>query len=277
MKKILFVLTAVCMTALTKAQSLKVPAPSPAQYIKQDFGLGNIEVSYYRPSKKGRTIFGDLVPYGTLWRTGANGATTISFTDDVIIGDVKVAPGKYGLLTIPDSREWTIIISKQTDVTSYADYQSAEDVVRISVKPQSLKDPLETFTIQFANISSTKCEIQLVWENVLVSFPVNTEIDAKVMKQIENNVIKDNRPYSSAAAYYIDNGKDLNQAVIWLDKAIENYPEAYWLHYRKAQALQKLGKKKEAMEASVKSMNLAKEQKDDTYVRHNQKLQESLK
>jgi hypothetical protein len=277
MKKIFFALSAICMATFTNAQSLKVPAPSPSQYVKQDFGLGNIEISYSRPGKKGRTIFGDLVPYGTLWRTGANSATTISFSEEVIIGDVKIPAGKYGLLTIPDPKEWTLIISKQTDVTSPSDYNASEDMVRIKAMSQTRSEIVENLTIQIDNIASTQCNVLLSWDNILVSFPLSTEIDSKVMKQIENTILKDNRPYYSAAAYYIDNGKDLNQAIIWLDKSIENNPRAYWVYYRKAIALQKLGKKKEAMEVSLRSMQIAKEEKDDTYVRHNQKLQESLK
>jgi hypothetical protein len=277
MKKLLFLLM-VCLTAnLMHAQSLKVPQPSPAQYLKQDFGLGTIEINYSRPGKKNRKVFGDLVPFGNVWRTGANSATTINFSDEVIIGGVKVPAGKYGLLTIPDGSEWTIIISKQTDVTSPADYDVTKDVVRVKSKTKSVTESVETFTIEVADISGTQCEVQLIWENTLVGLPVSTDIDSKVMKQIENVIIKDNRPYYSAAAYYIDNGKDLNQAIIWLDKSIENNPRGYWIYYRKAIALDKLGKKKEAMEVSLKSMEIAREEKDDTYVRNNQKLQERLK
>jgi hypothetical protein len=277
MKKLLLTLTASLALTFTEAQSLKVPAPSPAQYVKQDFGLGNIEVSYSRPGKKGRTIFGDLVPYGAVWRTGANTATSLSFSEEVMVGGVKIPAGKYGLITIPDQNEWTIIISKQTDVTSPSDYKPSEDIVRVKAKSQSLTESVENFTIQFNNLSNTQCEIQMLWEKTAVSFTVNTDVDSKVMKQIENTIIKDNRPYYSAAAYYIDNGKDLNLAISWLDKSIENNPRAYWVYYRKAIALQKLGKKKEAMEVSLKSMEIAREEKDETYVNQNKKLQESLK
>jgi hypothetical protein len=277
MKKIILILTMCSLISFTEAQTLKVPQPSPAQYLKQDFGLGTIEVNYSRPGKKNRKVYGDLVPFGSIWRTGANSATTIIFSDEVIIGGVKVPAGKYGLLTIPDSNEWTMILSKQTDVTSPADYDISKDAVRLKTKVKTVAETVETFTIQVADISGTQCEVQLIWENTLVSLPVSTDIDSKVMKQIENVIIKDNRPYYSAAAYYIDNGKDLNQAVIWLDKSIENNPRAYWVYYRKAIALEKLGKKKEAMETSLKSMEIAREEKDDTYVRNNQKLQERLK
>lgn len=277
MKKCFVLLCAFALLNSVSAQSLKVPQPSPTQYIKQDFGLGTIEVNYSRPGKKNRKVYGDLVPFGTLWRTGANSATMISFSDEVTIGGVKVPAGKYGLLTIPDANEWTLVISGQTDVTSQAEYDASKDIVRVKSKARNLAETVETFTIQIAEVAATKCDVQLLWENTLVSLPVSTDIDTKVMKQIENTLIKDNRPYYSGAAYYIDNGKDLNQAIAWLDKAIENNPRGYWIYYRKAIALQKLGKKKEAMEVSLKSMEIAREEKDDTYVRNNQKLQESLK
>jgi len=140
-----------------------------------------------------------------------------------------------------------------------------------------LKEAVESFTIEVANVATTSCELSISWENAIVSLPIKTEIDSRVMKQIEQTLIKDNRPYFSGAAYYIDNGKDLNQAVIWLDKAIANNPKAYWIYYRKAVALEKLGKKKEAKEAAQKSLELATEEQDDTYVQHNKKLLESLK
>jgi hypothetical protein len=277
MKQILCLLSVCFWVNTVKAQSLKVPLPSPTQYVKQDFGLGTIELNYSRPGKKNRKIFGDLVPFGSVWRTGANSATTISFSDEVIIGGKKVPAGKYGLLTIPDEREWTIIISGQTNVSYPSDYDSTKDLVRVKSKVKPVAETVENFTIHVADISGTKCELQFIWENTLVGMPVATDIDSKVMKQIENVIIKDNRPYYSAAAYYIENGKDLNQAIAWLDKSIENNPRAYWVYYRKAIALEKLGKKKEAMEVSLRSMEIAREEKDDTYVRNNQKLQERLK
>jgi tetratricopeptide (TPR) repeat protein len=277
MKRLSFLFCFIYAWHIGSAQQLKVPAPSPAQYIKQDFGLGTIELSYSRPSKKGRTIFGDLVPYGKVWRTGANSATTIQFSDEVIIGGVAIKPGKYGLLTIPNINEWTIIISKQTDVTSPSEYKQEEDIVRVNATAKQLEEAVESFTIEVANIATTSCELSISWENAIVSLPIKTEIDSRVMKQIEQTLIKDNRPYFSGAAYYIDNGKDLNQAVIWLDKAIANNPKAYWIYYRKAVALEKLGKKNEAKESAQKSLELATEEQDDTYIQHNKKLLESLK
>jgi hypothetical protein len=277
MKQLLLIFLAFLTLTTTKAQSLRIPQPSPAQTIKQDFGLGSIEISYSRPSAKGRTVYGDLVPYGDIWRTGANSATTISFSDEVSINGVKIPAGKYGLLTIPGEKEWTLIISKQTNVTSPADYKQDQDLVRVVVQPAVSATPTETFTIQIANIKNTSCDVQLIWEKTIVALAVTTEIDTKVMKQIENTLVKDNRPYFSGAFYYSENNKDLNQAISWYDKAIEQNPKGYWIYYQKARTLLKMGRKQEALIMSQKSMELAREEKDDTYVRHNEKLQKELK
>jgi hypothetical protein len=272
MRKFFFCTIAIVIFCSAKGQSIKTPFPSPPQTIKQDFGISNIELSYSRPGVKGRKVFGDLVPFGKVWRTGANNATTINFADDVNIGNAKVPAGKYGLLTIPDKDNWTIIITKQTDVTSPADYKQENDVVRVSVKPMAMRDKVETFTMQFANVKPSTCDLQMIWENTAVALPISTEVDAKVMKQITDVMDKDNRPYFQAGLYYLDNNKDLNQAVAWFDKAIEQNPKAYWALHQKANALAKLGKKQEAKATAQKSMDIAREEKNDDYVRLNEKL-----
>jgi hypothetical protein len=274
----LLLCASVCAAVITvNAQTLKTPQPSTTQTIKQDFGIGNIELSYSRPGVKGRKIFGDLVPFGKVWRTGANNATTLTFSDSVRIGGVTIAPGKYGLLTIPNKDQWTIIISSQTDVTNPAAYKQEKDVARVTAKPTFLKEPLETFTMQFANVKSTSADLNIMWDNVAVSLPIATDIDNKIMAQINNLLNRDNRPYYQAAMYYMETGKDLNQALTWFDKAIEQNPRAYWVYHQKANALAKLGKKEDAKTTAQKSMDLAKEEKNDDYVELNKKLLDSLK
>lgn len=277
MKRILLATTLSAFILSANAQQLRTPAPSPTQSIKQDFGLGSIELSYSRPSIKGRKIIGDVVPFGKVWRTGANGATTLSFGDDVTIGGVKIAAGKYGLLSIPDKDKWTLIITKQLDVTNPAAYKQESDVVRVDVVPMALKMPVESFTMQFANVKPTTCDLQLMWENTAVSLPINTDIDSKITAQIKSIMEGDNRPYFASAMYYMDNGKDLNQALSWFNKAGEQDPKAYWVQYQKANCLAKLGKKDEAKATSMKSMELAKEAKNDDYVALNEKLLATLK
>ena len=268
---------ALLLFASVDAQQLRTPAPSSTQTVKQDFGLSNIELSYSRPGMKNRKIYGDLVPFGKVWRTGANNATTVTFGEEVSIGGKKVPAGKYGLVTIPDKNSWTIIITKQTDITSPANYKMDQDVVRVEAKPVKINDNVETFTMQFANVKPTSLDLQMLWENTMVSLPITTDVETRVMAQIDNLMNKDNRPYFAAAMYYMDNGKDMNQALTWLDKAIEQNPKAFWIHHQRANALAKLGKKDEAKTAANKSMELAKEAKNDDYVRLNEKLLAEIK
>jgi len=275
-KLILAVMLSAFLFCFSYSQNLVTPQPSPTAEIKQNFGLSQIELSYSRPGVKGRKIFGDLVPYGKVWRTGANAATTITFGDDVMIGDKKIPAGKYGLLTIPGQGEWTVIFTKQLDVTSPADYKEDQDVVRVSVKPYQLPFSVETFTIDFNDIKSDSCKLELIWDNVYVNVPITNDVDSKVMKQIKEIMEGDSRPYFQSALYYIENGKDLNQAVQWLDKAAAQDPAAYYVYYQKARALAKLGKKQEALVASNKSIELAKAAKNDDYVALNEKLQKTL-
>ena len=276
MKKIL---TALAIAAGTTAfaQTLTTPQPSTTQTIKQNFGLSSIELSYSRPNVKGRKAMGELVPYGKVWRTGANQATTLTFGEEVTIGGKKIAAGKYGLLSIPGNDNWVLIITKQLDVTSPAAYKEESDVVRVNAKPVMLKDKVETFTMQFANIKPSTCDLNIMWENTAVTLPISSDVETKVMAQINNIMTKDNLPYYNAAMYYMDNGKDLNQALTWFNKAADQNPTAFWIHHQKANCLAKLGKKQDAITAATKSMELATTAKNADYVKLNEDLIKSLK
>ncbi|HKO81689.1 MAG TPA: DUF2911 domain-containing protein [Chitinophagaceae bacterium] len=275
MKKFIFAAIAACSFIIAEAQ-LKTPAPSPTQTIKQDFGLSSVELSYSRPGVKGRKIFGDIVPFGSVWRTGANSATTISFGDEVTIGGTKIPAGKYGLLTIPDKKSWTIIITKQTDVTSPSGYKPEMDVARVTANVSKTKASTESFTMQFANLKPTSCELQMTWDKSAVVLPISTEIDSKIMASIESAMKTDKPPYFQAAMYYMDNGKDLKQALTWFNKAAEAQPNAYWVQHQWANCLAKLGQKSEAKTAALKSKELAAAAKNEDYVKLNDKLLKEL-
>lgn len=276
MKKILIALS-FCAASFTGMSQLKTPSPSSTQIVKQDFGLGFVELSYSRPNVKERKVYGDLVPFDKVWRTGANQATTLSFSDEVTIGDKKIPAGKYGLLTIPGKDLWTIIISKQVDVTSPAAYKQDQDVVRVTARPVTIPSKVESFTMQFADVKSTSCALYMMWENTLVGFPILTEVDSKVMAQIDAQMKTDKPPYFPAAMYYMDNGKDLNTALGWFNKAAEQQPDAFWVYHNKAKCLAKMGKKQDAITAANKSIELAKVAKNDDYVALNEKLLATLK
>lgn len=261
---------------LADAQSIKTPQPSPGQTIKQDFGISSVELNYSRPGMKGRKIFGDLVPYGKVWRTGANSATRIKFSDDVTIGGQPLKAGEYAIYTVPDEKEWEIIINKGS-ANWGTDYKQEDDILRVKATATKLDQPVETFTMQFANVKPNSTELQLMWDKTLVSVPITTDVDQKVMAQIDNAMNKDNHPYYQAAMYYMETGRDLNQALTWFDKAIEQNPNAYWVYHQKANALAKLGKKAEAKTTAQKSMELARAANNQDYVKLNEKLMDNLK
>ncbi len=275
-KGLLFFICCAVISTIGIAQ-IRMPAPSPTQTIKQDFGLSAIELTYSRPGVKGRKIFGELVPYGQMWRTGANGATRIKFGDDVTIGGQDVKAGEYALYTIPNQAEWEVILNKGIDNGGLAGYKPEDDIIRFKVKPASIPTPVETFTMEFGEVKPASTELQLKWENTAVNIPITTALDSKVMAQINDVMNKDNKPYYQSALYYAENGKDLKQAVTWFDKAIEQNPKGYWIYHQKANALVKMGKKDEAKMAAQKSMDVARQEKNDDYVRLNEKLIASLK
>lgn len=276
LRKFFFSVCAAFALLTAEAQTVKTPAPSPTQTIKQDFGVSTVELIYSRPSLRNRQLFVDLAPYGKVWRTGANNATRLKFADDVTIGGQPLKAGEYALFTIPNQDSWEIIINKGS-ANWGTDYKQADDVLRFSVKPMKMDQSMETFTMQFANLKQNSTELHLMWGKTAVAIPISMDVESKVMAQINNVMNKDNRPYYQAAMYYMENGKDMNQALAWFDKAAESNPAAYWIHHQRANALAKVGKKQEAKAAAQKSMDLAREQKNDDYVRLNEKLLMDLK
>lgn len=259
-------------TTTTSMAQLKTPQPSPTQSLTQAFGLGEIKVEYSRPSVKGRTVFGDLVPYGKIWRTGANQSTKVTFGADTKINGNDIAPGTYALYTIPNTTDWEIIFYKDLTLGgNVGDYKKEDEMMRFKVKPMATADKMETFTININNITPTSCSIDLLWDKTKVSIPVTTNIDENVMKQIDK-AMGDNKPYFQAANYYYENDKDLNKAQEWINKAVENNPKAYWVLHTKAKIEYKLKNYPEATKAAEQSLALAKESSDNSYIKMNEKL-----
>lgn len=275
-KKLLALSTFCCFISFAHAQSIKTPQPSPGQIVKQDFGISSIELNYSRPGIKGRKIFGDLVPYGKVWRTGANSATRIKFLDDVSIGGQALKAGEYAIFTVPGEKEWDIIINKGS-ANWGTDYKQEDDILRVKATPLKLDQTVESFTMQFANVKSNSTDLQIMWDKTMVSVPITVDVDKKIMADIDKVMNNDSRPYFQAAMYYMETGRDLNQALTWFDKAIEQNPNAYWVYHQKANAQAKLGKKDDAKTTAKKSMELAKTAKNDDYVKLNEKLLASLK
>ncbi len=259
------------------AQSIPFPQPSPSATVSQSFATSKIEISYSRPGAKGRKVFGDVVPFGKFWRTGANAATTISFGEDVKINGMEVKAGKYGLLSYPGEAEWTIILTKDLKVTSEDAYKKENDVARFMVKPSRLASMVETFTIEIGNLKNNECDLELKWENTAVSLKVTTDYDARITKQIDETMAKDTRPYFGAANYYFENNKDLKKALEWVSKAADANPKAYWVLLLKAKIQKALKDYNGAMATSQQSLDLAKADNNDSYIKNNEKLMAEIK
>lgn len=282
MKKTLFSLllsaALLCGAGAVQAQQqgIAMPAASPAATVTQKIGLADVSVSYSRPSVKGRTIFGgDVVPFGKVWRTGANDATVLKFSDEVTIQGKKVPAGEYALLTIPGQNEWTVILYKDTKMGgNVAAYKQENDQLRFTVKPQTNPRAVESFTINFANLKTNAADVELLWDKTIVSFPIETDVDSKVMAQIQERVVngKDVAPglYAAAANYYYTNDKDLKQALEWMKKA--NAKDAkFWNLHAQANIQAKMKDYKGAIKTAEQSMELAKKENNADYVRMNEK------
>jgi len=280
MKKILFVLMTVL--GLSATAQVKMPAASPTQTLSQDFGLGKIEITYSRPGIKGRTVFGNgslLAPYGIVWRTGANGATKVTFSDAVTIGGKTLAAGDYALFTIPGEKEWTIIFNTNSKSWGSFDYKEAEDVVRLKVAPEMTSNFTETFLISVGNITPESATINLKWGKVLVNIPIQTDVKPTIRKQIEASIAGANvtsNTYSAAANFFYDLDKDYAKALANVNKAIEGNAKAYWLFLLKGKVQKELGDKKGAKESATVCIKLAEEGKNADYVRSGNELISSL-
>lgn len=275
MKKIKspFIVFAILLLLTNEVLSqLTIPPPSPLQVVTQQFATGKIEINYSRPAVKGRKIFGELVPYGKIWRTGANAATTIYFSDEVFINNTKIVKGKYGILTIPGKSFWEIIITKDTTVTNAADYKQENDIVRVKVKPQTLGARIENFTINIDNIKPNSCYLQLIWDKTMVQFTINADIDTKIMAQIEEAMKGEKKPYYQAANYYYENNKNLAQALEWVNEAIKANPNAYWILHLKAKIQLKSKDYDGAIATAKESHDKAEGAKNSDYMRLNDKL-----
>ncbi|MEI6021141.1 MAG: DUF2911 domain-containing protein [Bacteroidota bacterium] len=274
----LFAIAVCSLLNFNASAQLKVPAPSPAQTVKQSFGLGEVSVEYSRPSVKGRVIFGDVVPFGKTWRTGANASTKITFTDDVKLEGRDVKAGTYAMYSMPNKDAWDIMLYKDLSLGgNVADYKIENEVIRLKVKPSILSNKIESFTINFSDLTPTSLAIELLWENTRIAISVSTEIDAKIMKNIETNVINDSRPYFQAASYYFENNKDLKQALTWASKAAEQNPKAYWMMLLKSKIEYKLNDKVAGRASAEKTIELATADKNDDYTIMAKKLIESNK
>ena len=283
MKKSLAIIVLLAAFCYAEAQ-VTTPAASPAGSVSSTIGLTDVKIEYSRPRVKGRKVFGDkdvMHPYGTIWRTGANNGTKITFSDDVKVEGNAVPKGEYLIFTWPGATEWTVSLYKDPSIGGNTDaYDKSKEAANFKVKAEKTPKLVETFTISIDDIAADNKsgKVTLAWENTAISFNVGVDYDSKVMKSIETYTKVSPGNYAQAAAYYFENGKDLNQALTWINEAIKANPKAFWWVHQKAKIQAKMGDAKGARESANQSIALAKENGNDFgYLKLNEDLLKTIK
>jgi hypothetical protein len=272
MKKVVL-LIALLLSSLTFQSQIVTPQPSPKCVLNQMVGLTDVEVEYSRPGVKGRNVFGDLVPFGKVWRTGANSNTTISFSEDVVIDGKTLKKGKYALYTLPKVESWDIIFYSKTDNWGNPEVWNEADVaLRASVVPQILNRNIENFTIDINNLDNNFGYLNLSWEKTLVSLKFEVPTQKMAMASIDKIMAGPSAgDYFSAAQFYLQSNGDLNKALSYVNKALElNKETPYWYTKLKSLIQAKLGDKKGAIETAKLSLASAKAAKNNDYVKMNE-------
>ena len=242
-----------------EAKKIEFPQASPLASVKERVGVTAVSIDYSRPSARERKIFGGLVPYGDVWRTGANAATKITFSTDVKLGGAVVPAGSYALFTIPGPSDWTVILSKVVDDQwgSYA-YNQKDDQARVKVKTVAMAEPMETMTISLQDMHAGKANLVIAWEKTKVAVDLDTDVVGKVKPQIEAAMAgSGEKPYFAAAMFYYENDLDMALAKEWIEAAAKKQPDAVWIVYRKGLILKKAGDKEGAMAAAKQARELA--------------------
>lgn len=259
MKCFIQLLCVLVLSTSVFAQELKLPALSPTATISQDFSTSKIEITYSRPSLRGRKVFGDLVAYGKVWRTGANAATKITISEELQIGGSTIKPGSYSLYSIPGQSEFTVIINKNTGGWPGGDgWSKDDDVARFTVPASRTSQTAETFSIGISNVTFSTCSIDVMWENTMFSIPVKADNQQRLLTAIDKAITAPNIPYQQAATYLYETGQNLDKALEYASAALDRNPKAYWVALMKAKIAAKLGRKDVAREAAQKTIEITK-------------------
>ncbi len=260
------------LAAQTGFSQLEIPQASPRGKVEQKVGLMTVSVSYSRPGIKGRKIFGGLVPYGEEWRTGANDRTTITFSDSVKVEGHPVPPGTYALFTIPGEQEWTMIINKSP--TGGIKRDPKDDLVSFTVKPEQMVSPVETFTINIADVTNNSANLKLAWENTVVNarmeFDVDSKVETGIKKLLDNPLAGPAMSYYQAASYYFAAKKDMKTALGWVNRSIEMNGKPFTFWRLKSQIQAELTDYKGAIESAQASLSRAKEAGNKEFVKFNE-------
>ena len=272
MKKLITLLMVFAVTFTVNAQ-IETPQPSPLQKIEQKVGLTDVSVQYSRPSMRGRTIFGDLVPYGKLWRTGANQNTMVTFSTDVMVGESTLKAGSYAIFSKPNKDNWEVIF--YSDTNNWGTPQKWDDskvAATVNAKVYDIPMDIETFTVSFDDLTNDSAVLGIMWEKTYVAVKFDVPTDKAVttaINKVMNGPSADD--YYAAARYYLESGKDINKAVVWMDKAIEmtkENPRFWWLR-QQSLIKAKAGDKKGAIKAAKASLEGAEKAGNADYIKMN--------
>ena len=260
------------MGVISANAQIKTPAPSPFSKLTQVVGLTDVTLEYSRPAMRGRTIFGNLVPFGKIWRTGANARTTIAFSDDITVGGTKLKAGNYAIFTIPQATKWEVIF--------YSEYQGggapqtldeSKVAARVMVDVHPMEMPIQSFTITIDDVTSSSAVIGILWENAYVPVPFSVPTDSAVMASIDAALAGPSaNDYYNAAGYYLSEGKDAMKAKTWIDKAMSMIEKpAFWQLRRQSLIYAAAGDKKGAVAIAKKSLTASEEAGNADYVKMN--------
>jgi len=274
MKRIIIAFLLTSFAGLAHAQLNMPPASTDATF-KQQIGFGEVEIRYSRPSARGRVIFGGIVPFGEMWRTGAHDATAIRFSEAVKLNGSDIPAGTYSLFTIPNANEWTIVINKAAEMHGTSDYTQEQDLVRFAATPEKSARYYETFTIEVNDLSKEEAGLFLLWENTQVKLTIKMNVDEKVMAEINDriNVKKEDRAslFYQSSAYYFNNNKDLKQAYAWVQVANSKAQDAAYLQLQ-AKIEAAMNDYASALKTLKASTDLAITKKLDQVISANEKL-----
>jgi hypothetical protein len=270
LKKLLMLLTIVGVTSAINAQ-IKTPQPSPAAKMEQVVGLTDVTIEYSRPSMNGRTIFGNLVPFGEVWRTGANANTKITFSNDVTIDGKELKKGTYAIYTIPNATSWEVIF--YNDATNWGNpekWDESKVALKTTATVQQLPMKVESFTLMLNDLKNDYAELAILWENSYVGVKFGVPTDKATMKSIETALAGPTKnDYFQAATYYHTTGKDLKQALEWMKKATVGDDPAFWYLRRMSLIQADLGDKAGAIATAKRSMAAAEKAGNTDYVKMN--------
>lgn len=272
MNKVVLFLLAIVASLSLEAQ-INTPAASPSSKLVQMVGLTEVEVDYSRPSMRGRTVFGDLVPYGKLWRTGANAFTKITFDTDVTIAGKELKAGSYAVFSKPGEKNWDVIFYTESEGWGTpSEWDESKVAATATVPVYPIEMPIETFTITIDDVTTTGANLGIMWEQVYVGVPFEVPTDKTVMSSIDKVLSGPGaNDYYAAAVYYSSEGKDINKAKEWMEKAMSMTENpAYWQLRQQSLILAKSGDKRGAIEAAKKSLTKAKEAGNADYVKMNE-------